>query len=163
MRNPSYLGGICINAVAFVVDVSQLLLQVELDPVVKSDDCPSPPRLSDKHVLETWRIWPGGKQQMSVLSFFDRAPLPLLLPQPGRYCLALLFHPPAGSSPGIKFKPNPVQLLFELRLVCRREMLLHQVFMSYLPNKRELRWSLRPRRTCIRGTGSAWTRHRKDL
>lgn len=53
MRNPSYLGGIGINAVAFVVDVSQLLLQVELDPVVKPDDGPSSPRLSDKHVLET--------------------------------------------------------------------------------------------------------------
>lgn len=41
-------------------------------------------------------------------------------------------HPPAGPSPGVKLKPDPVQLLFELRLVGRREVLLHQVFMSYL-------------------------------
>lgn len=45
------------------------------------------------------------------------------------------FYSPAGSSPGVKFKPNPVQLLFELRLICRREMLLDQVFMCYLPGK----------------------------
>lgn len=42
------------------------------------------------------------------------------------------FHPPAGSSPRVKLKPDPVQLLLELRLICWREMLLHQVFMSYL-------------------------------
>lgn len=45
-------------------------------------------------------------------------------------------HPPAGSSPGVKFEPNPVQLLFELCLVCRWEMLLDQVFMCYLPTNK---------------------------
>lgn len=42
------------------------------------------------------------------------------------------FHPPAGSSPRIKFKPDPVQLLLELCLILRREVLLYQVFMGYL-------------------------------
>lgn len=45
-------------------------------------------------------------------------------------------HPPTGSSPGVKFKPNPVQLLFELCLVRRREMLVDQVFMRYLPTNK---------------------------
>lgn len=42
------------------------------------------------------------------------------------------FHPPAGSSPRIEFKPDPVQLLLELFLILRREVLLYQVFMGYL-------------------------------
>lgn len=145
----SYLGWICSNTVAFVVDVSQLLLQVELDPVVKSDDGPSSSRLSHKHVLKPWRIWPGGKHSktsvyiylFSVSILFWQSPSHTdasragMVPDSSREVIfrcCSRVHPPAGSSPGVKFKPNPVQLLFELCLVCRREMLLDQVFMCYL-------------------------------
>lgn len=62
-------------------------------------------------------------------------PLTLMLPELRWRQVYSRFYPPAGSPPGVKFKPNPVQLLFELRLICRREMLLNQVFMCYLPGK----------------------------
>lgn len=42
----------CVDAVSFVINVSQLLLQVELDPVVEANHGASSSRLSDEHVFE---------------------------------------------------------------------------------------------------------------
>ncbi|TNN47275.1 hypothetical protein EYF80_042541 [Liparis tanakae] len=70
-------------------DVAELLLQVQLDPVVEADDGPAASRLADEHVFESRGVGP-------------------------------------------EFKPDPVQLLLELRVVLGGELLLHQVFMSQL-------------------------------
>jgi len=39
---------------------------------------------------------------------------------------------PAGSFPGVKLKPNPIQLILELCVALRREVLLHEVLMGDL-------------------------------
>lgn len=49
----SYLWRVGINAVAFVVNVAQLLLQVQLDPVVEANDSATASCLAHKHMLET--------------------------------------------------------------------------------------------------------------
>lgn len=51
-RPLSYLWRVGINAVALVVYVAQLFLQVQLDPVVEADDGATASCLAHKHVLE---------------------------------------------------------------------------------------------------------------
>lgn len=54
--------------VAFVVDVTVLLLEVELDPVMKTHDLLAKLRFSNKHVLEPAGILPEGNNTSSLHS-----------------------------------------------------------------------------------------------
>lgn len=47
-----YLWRVGINTVALVVNVAQLFLQVQLDPVVEANDSATPSCLAHKHMLE---------------------------------------------------------------------------------------------------------------
>lgn len=135
----THLGRLLTDTVAFVVDMSQLLLQVELDPVVKANDGSPSSRLSDKDMLKSRRVRPGRSQKTGScvlnvppsLTSFINANHSFSSKFTSCRCGAR-FHPPARSSPCIKFKPDPVQLLLELSLILGREVLLHQVFMRYL-------------------------------
>lgn len=67
----SYLGWVSVDAVALVVNVSQLFLQVQLDPVVKADDGPTSSSLSNKHVFKTWRVWPEEGETQTVTYYVE--------------------------------------------------------------------------------------------
>lgn len=67
-----YLGWVSADTVALVVNVSQLLLQVELDPVVKADDSAPSSGLSYKHMFKPRGVWPGQQENNVVRVYWTK-------------------------------------------------------------------------------------------
>lgn len=53
----TYFWGILFHTVAFVVDMSELLLQVQLNPVVETNNSMSTSSFTYEDMLEPWRVW----------------------------------------------------------------------------------------------------------
>lgn len=67
-------------------------------------------------------------------------------------------HPPAGSSPRVKLKPDPVQLLLECCVILRWKVLLNQVFMGNLKIRRTYYKMLRS----SRDESASWSANHLD-
>lgn len=179
---PSYLGWICSHTVAFVVDVPQFLLQVQLDPVVKSDDGPSSSRLSDKHVLKPWRIWPGKKNTVRPLYSGKYSNYPsffFFLTEPASHWCHQnwdVARDHQWSYTGVLFQSPPTYWILFWRKVQTKSCTAALWIVSRLPgraasppgiyglsaNKEELWWGLGPYWKCIRETGPPWLCLNKD-
>lgn len=92
--------------------------------------------IQDDHIIFYWYLATSSRSHFLWVVRFPSWCQILLVKLYIKICTIL--HPPAGSSPRVKFKPDSVQLLLELRLICWRQVLLHQVFMSDLQTNKTI-------------------------